>query len=216
MKLYHITDPHNYDFAVASRVGTWDGKKRISPMVIEWEPGSDLIGDFTWPGIGSEIVITERVAHIVNSTGLDGYSLGPVVVKDHAEARVRKLKRKKRVKFPYTGPELFDLSIPKVFLHADPERSSFVELPPEPDGTIIFKTEGGAKLNFNKSTGYEWKITPRTPGKGLYVKKELVEGLLFFRIRQLPGAVFCSDIFKQLAEEHNFTNILFLEYGELF
>ena len=61
LKLWRFSDPDDDRFARASRRGTWDHGHRVSPLVIEWEPDSDVVGDFVWPGLDSDIVVTEKV-----------------------------------------------------------------------------------------------------------------------------------------------------------
>ena len=65
MKLWRFADPFDYHFARAGRVGgTWqEGEYRFrrKAIVIEWEPDSDVVGDFTWPGLDTDVVVTAQV-----------------------------------------------------------------------------------------------------------------------------------------------------------
>ena len=80
MKLWRFSDPRDYQYARASRRGTWEGRppRRVKPLVIEWEPDSNVIGDFTWPGFDSDIVITDRVGAAMKEAGVTGLDLAPV------------------------------------------------------------------------------------------------------------------------------------------
>ena len=74
VKLFHFESPDNQNFAQATRHGTWFPKKakicpectvsrqkRGSPLIIEWDVGSDLIGDFVWPGLNTDLVVVQKV-----------------------------------------------------------------------------------------------------------------------------------------------------------
>ena len=62
-------------FAHFSAVGTWSPSEgccpectgssqvRIEPMLVEWEPSTDIVGDFSWDGpFGYEFIVKEHVA----------------------------------------------------------------------------------------------------------------------------------------------------------
>jgi hypothetical protein len=50
--------------------------------MLEWEPGSDLLGDFIWPGgVGSDVAISERAAVSLGSK-FWGFHLGEVQTVD--------------------------------------------------------------------------------------------------------------------------------------
>lgn len=84
MRVWCFTDPWDGSFAYASHVGTWSepekgrARERTQPLVIEWEPGSDVIGDFTWLQFSPEIVVaTQRVGRALLQR-FRGFELGPV------------------------------------------------------------------------------------------------------------------------------------------
>jgi hypothetical protein len=78
MTLYHCGNPFDDIFARAWRRGTWSPapklgvcpectasrQKRVSPLVLEWQPELLPVGDFTWPGF-DEVVVTERVRNLI-------------------------------------------------------------------------------------------------------------------------------------------------------
>jgi len=55
------------------------------------------------------------------------------------------------------------------------------------------------------------KRHPRGQGQGLFVRPET--GI--FRIIEIPGPIFCSDDVKHLIEQNEFSNVSFLEMGEV-
>ena len=64
--------------------------------------------------------------------------------------------------------------------------------------------------------GLEELHFPRTPGKGLYIADSDVDGSDIFRVDEFPAWIFCKDTTKDFIIAQGFTNINFLEYGELF
>ena len=80
----------DYDvYADASRIGTWSSKpacpkcktprrKRIPPLVIEWNEGSDVMADVTFTGGLEDIVVTGRVRTFIKQHRLSGVQFGAV------------------------------------------------------------------------------------------------------------------------------------------
>lgn len=219
MKIWSLWDPEGDVFARASRMGAWSADdRRIRPLVIEWEPGSDIVGDFTWPGFGDsfgmhgEIVITEQVAKALKENGVRGFELGPVEVKDHSETRVRRLKRKKRVGFPYKGPKLYEVWV-TAWVQPDESLTTFGKGPNAP---LIEGKENVELVEINEAGMEDFEVHhSRVPGKGLFIRHKELKGVGLFRIPQGPAAVLCTDDVKRMIEENGFTNVSFLEDGEV-
>ena len=55
----------------------------------------------------------------------------------------------------------------------------------------------------------------RIPGKGMFIYKSKLENFQVFRVRQFPAKIHCSDQFRNFFIEHNVTNIVFLEVGDV-
>ena len=97
-------------FAQFAHVGTWsDGElcsgcggsseKLIPPLQIEWEPGTENIGDFAWC-YSTCCVVSDAARHFLEQSQFE-CSFEPVeVLKPTEKTRV------KRVPYPYTGPKL--------------------------------------------------------------------------------------------------------------
>ena len=210
--LWRFSDPGDFSFARASRRGTWHGEPqvRIRPLVMEWEAGSDVIGDFTWPGFDSDIVISDRAAQALLQAGIPGFELSNIELVE-TRKNVRALdKGKGTVRLPYSGPVLWDLWVTETAA-LDRERS-----------TITCDHEGGTPQWEVK--GVEWReavwdsqlkmlnkiLHPRVEGQGLFVRT--ARGI--FRVAEFPGWIFCSDDVKTLIENRCFTNVSFLQMGD--
>ena len=57
--------------------------------------------------------------------------------------------------------------------------------------------------------------TPRQPGKGIFVREADLGGADFFEVVEFPSRVLCTDRAKCFIEEQEFTNVTFLEVGDL-
>jgi len=229
MRVWRLTDPADSRFARASRRGSWSptgglcpecgasSQERIQPLILEWESGSDVIGDFTWPGFGSDIASSEQAAKGLKAFG--GFEPGPVeMVQDSTLKRSSGSRRgKPRVWLPYEGPPLYDLWVTQ-HAHLDLERSS-VRLVRE------CKTCGRKQYDLDGIERYEtgWDKQrresfkthiPRRQGLGIYVDADALAGTAIFRTREFPGWILATDVVKELIEKEEFTNVNFLEAGE--
>jgi hypothetical protein len=131
MNFYWLNDPMTPDeYAMFSAIGTWpEGHScpecrtgpaaPIPPLIIEWEPGTALIGDFSW-GVGSNLfAVREQMEHFFSA---NGFSLNyyPIAV-----SKPTTMSKKKRVGFPYTGPTL-KWSLPRKSLPLDEAKSRLI------------------------------------------------------------------------------------------
>jgi hypothetical protein len=212
MKLWRFSDPGDFQYARASRRGSWEGSppRRVTPLVIEWEPDSDVIGDFSWPGFDSDIIVTERVVMTMKEAAITGFELAPVEMVENSE-RAKRTSRRTRVKLPYVGPRIWELWVTE-WAQLDRERSALT----------VTQIRGAERY---EASGVEYqeavwdpqrmalfkKRHPRLHGQGLYVRA----GTAVFRIPEFPAWVFCTDDVKKLIERHRFTNVSFLEMGDV-
>jgi len=89
-------------------------EERISPLVIEWEPGSDLIADFTFLMILEVVLIKDPVREFLKMKGFTGFEFGPVTMIQNPKLKkpLRPNRRStRRVWLPYEGPPLSELKI---------------------------------------------------------------------------------------------------------
>ena len=214
MKLWRFSDPSDFRYARASRRGTWEGSpsRRVRPLVIEWEPDSDIVGDFTWPGFDTDVIVTDRVGRALKEAGTTGFEMAPVEMVENSEASKRRSK-KPRVKLPYTGPQLWDLWVTD-WAKLDHERSTVTLVEKQPDGTEQYEVSGVERREANWDQERMELVRekyPRTEGQGLFVRTDTA----IFRLAEFPGWIFCTDEVKQLIESNDFTNVSFLEMGEV-
>jgi len=124
--IYLLDDPAKpAEFARFSSVGTWTDDRvcgvcgeptarLIEPLLIEWDEGTDRIGDFSWGGY--HCVVLDAVRSFLESQAFE-VTFGNVRVVQPTERATHP-----RVQFPYHGPELFWLT-PIARLKLDEERS---------------------------------------------------------------------------------------------
>jgi hypothetical protein len=187
-------------------------------MVIEWEAGSEIVGDFTWVGFGAEAFVTEAVLEAL-SERLSGFEPGPVEMFEEPDLD-RAKETKPRVWLPYEGPRLFELLITD-WVHLDGGRSSIRPSAPKCStcGSEAFHVEGVERRDSRWDKGRKELVRihrPRLPGQGIYIAEHDLGGTSIFRIYEQPGAVFCTDRVRDFVSERGFSNVSFLERGETF
>jgi hypothetical protein len=216
MKLWMLKDPNNYNFAQAARIGSWsesDGlcsecgstsQVRIQPLIIEWEAGSDEIGDFTWVGFGSDIIVKYSVLNSLD--GIRGFEPGLVrMVENPSLHRPKNTRREKpRVRMPYLGPPLSELWITS-YVNIDLEKSNVRK-------EHVCGTCGRIQFIFD---GFDRKDSKKQHYKGISIHKGLLNGNEIFRTHEFPSWVLCTDYFKSIVEMMSFCNVSFTEIGEL-
>lgn len=232
MKLYRFHNPQDYRFAEAGVRGTWYPEpspglcpqcgasqlKRIPPLIIEWLPGSDKIGDFVWPG--REIVVSQQVREVLEEQ-FEGFEFKPVEMWQNLALRrpqqVNK-RTKPRIWLPYVGPPLCDLWI-TTWVHLDTEQSSIQLIKAcEVCGYKEYEVKGVEikKSQWNSTKNDLDKIhIPRVEGKGIYIPDNDLQGADVFRVFEVPAWVFCSEKVKSTIEAKEFNNISFLEVGDI-
>ena len=178
-----------------------------------WQPGSDEVGDFTWPGFDSEVVVTGKVLEILNQ--FQGFEPGPVKIVEDANAP----KRTKRVRLPYTGPPLFELLV-TARISMDWQRSS-AELENEcaECGAVRWELSGVERWesHFDQDLKRLVRVKmDRVPGAGICVNETDLGVVSIFRVVEFPGWVLCTDRVLEVVEEAGFSNVSFLEVGETF
>lgn len=225
MKIWVFSDPADYKtYARATRLDMWsdlqiDSEGRIEPLVMEWEADSDCIGDFTWPSLDKDIVVTEQVGDALKER-FCGFSLGQVeMVQNVSMKKIRSeiKKGKRRVVLPYKGPKLINLFVKK-WVSFDFKKSSFTASSGG-TGEEIYNVYGVEKVEvkYDKTKNKTiYTRTPRISGKGIFINFSDLNGADIFRIKQLPASIFCSDVVKKFVEKEKFSNVQFLEMGDIY
>ena len=214
MRLWRFTDPHMHEYARASRRGTWAGQpqRRVRPLVIEWEPDSDNIADFTWVGFDSDIVVTDRVGQALQSAAVSGFELSEVQMVANSEAAKRRT-RKPVVSLPYVGPKLWDLWVTGAG-ELDRGRSTVQSTKKSENGEEHLEPLGVERRKSVWDKDKRNLVTThqtRMPGKGLFATT--AAGI--FHIPEFPAWIFCTDATKAFIESQKFTNVGFLEMGDV-
>jgi hypothetical protein len=188
------------------------------PLVFEWDPGSDVIGDFTWPD-GTRVAVKRHVFEALASK-FSGIHAEPVeMVQDPKLKRPKRPNKrtKTRVWLPYTGPELVELwpdrSVPYL-----PETTTEVSRQCKKCGNEPIQLSG-IELKWHDYDATERKLvparTPRTPGRGVFVSASEVGSTPIFRLPKVPGPILCTDEVRSFIEREGFTNVEFREYGDV-
>lgn len=215
MKLWRFTEPIDHRFARAVRAGgTWqpgEYELRNRNLRIEWLSGSDVVGDFTWPGLDTDLVVTDRVRDFLRVAGVPGVELRAVEVQESSKRGSRRSTNPKG-RWPYYGQALHDFWI-TAWIAMDRERSTFTE---------VVRDSGARHLELIGAETREdtWDpqqgmlvpfVQPRVEGRGLFVPH--LSGV--FRVKEFPAWMFCTDDVKAQIEQYGFTNVSFLEMGDV-
>jgi len=230
MKLFRFHDPLDYRFAQAARLGTWyphpspgvcpecgaSQQRRVPPLIIEWSPGSSIVGDFVWPG--GEVVVSQRVRDALEGR-FSSLKFEPVKMWQEPKLKppLRITKRTKpRVWLPYRGPPLYELDA-TVSVHPDFERSTVcLAKACSTCGREVYDVRGveEQKSRWDPIRKSLVKVSiPRQLDKGIYVHKEDLHGAGIFRMFEIPTWILCIEEAKAFIEGLGFTNVSFLEVG---
>jgi hypothetical protein len=187
------------------------------PLILEWEPGSDKIGDFVWPG-GGRVVVTQTAFALLASV-VPHLQEGPVeMIQDPKLKRPRQSGRSKpRVWLPYAGPPLFEL-LATTKVPILPSTTTKVTERCQACGAELLQLVGveekGQRWNLQQQ-----KLVPfrrkRIAGKGLFLARSAVGKHPIFRAEPFPSGIMCTDEFRDLVLANDLTDIDFLEFGTL-
>lgn len=224
--LWRFSDPVDHRFAAAGRRGSWtksegvcpecgDSRQlRVQPLIMVWEPGSDLVGDFVWPL--NTVVVTDQVLQVLQEH-FSGFEAGPVEMIEDTGKRPKR--GKPQVRLPYEGPPLHELWV-TASVHLDRERSN-VEFERQCGtcGREFWNVFGVERWDshFDRDCGHLVRTkTERLPNQGIFVSDADLQGADIFRVAELPAWVFCTDAVRQLIEKEGFSNCSFLEMGDTY
>lgn len=178
-----------------------------------WEPGSDEVGDFTWPGFGSEVVVSE---HVLGSLrGFSGFEAGPVEFIDEPDAS----KKGRRVALPYSGPPLFELWVTATVGMDQGRSSAELEDVCVECGAQRWQLYGVERWDSHFDQELKQLVrfkSDRLPNAGVYVEEAGLGGANIFRVKEFPGWIFCTDRVREVIENEGFSNVSFLGMGETF
>jgi hypothetical protein len=169
----------------------------ISPVVIQWEPGSDLVADFTWPvGLG-EIIVTQRVRDYLDESTVTSVTFRPVEMTEDPKAKRSSRKRRRaepQVQLPYEGPPLWHLQVTS-------------------EAKLDLKASQRTLFQKCAACGREiWDAPRRAPQ---VVMRSSWDGAEFFRIREVGEVIFVVERVRDLLQSRDFTNVRLTERGRI-
>lgn len=168
------------------------------PLEVVWDRGSDVVEDFVF-GYGFVFAKESVGAEVAGTFG--GISLHEL------EMLPDELGGKPRVALPYQGPPLCELV---------PTRQ--VELLPR--STVEIEEQCGqcGRVTYKRFLGLERRSgrlhTPRKPEHGLFFDSVELSGVHIFQPRN-TGLFLCDETVKEFVTTQGYSNVEFLQVGEL-
>ncbi len=205
-------------YGVCSKCGSAPPEEQVPGVTIELLLDTRELGDFCWEEDDPYPLVTKRVMRDLGRfTGLEFHAAR--VVRGKLSARDAKdYKRRKR--WRYEGPPLYQLWPTRV-VPIDMERSSIrVELCSR-CGRQTWVVEGVEwhSSRYDRTTGCLVPVrTPRTPGKGLFIRRRDLGEVDIFRLQRevVPSGCFCTDRFKEFIEQRAYAAAPdFWEFGDV-
>lgn len=212
-------------YARASWDGAWSGTKcpecgrnsvglggRVPPLRLEWLEGSDVVGDFVWAGLAWNLVTPASVSKKLAAIVRPAFRRGLI---EHVAGPPPKLGQ--RIPTPDDTAELEELWIDTI-VPIDRERSA-VQCQ-----TCTTCGEDDCKLTGTETwdSTFDWTVEdlvytriPRARGGGIVIDAAALGDTNLFRVREARLAILCTDRLRDLILDGGFTNIDFLEYGEV-
>lgn len=229
MRIWRLASTDDHLFAEAGCRGTWtqgeglckectaSSHQRVQPLIVAWEPGSNVVGDFTLTGFASDVMIAATAAEILDQA-TTGFELGPVEMIDDPPSR-KPRRGRPFVALPYEGPRVHDLWI-TTLVDVDRDRST-VELERRcstcgTESWVVSGIEHWENAWDGERKELIRTLLERVPGAGLWIRESELKGAGIFRVRQFPAWALCTDPVRELIERHNLTNVAFLEIGDTY
>jgi len=169
----------------------WHWQACVPPLLVQWEPSSDVIGDLSWDGpFGHIFLVKERVADWLRDNRFECEFYDVKYVPPE-----KKPKRTKCVPYPYEGP---------VLLWGNCE--TWVDLDMEASGVELTES--------CKVCGY---IDYTFRYEGITIRRKDWHGEKMFRITTNGPAehTFVTEEGRRMIEEAGFSNISFTHAGEI-
>lgn len=187
-----------------------------SPLVFEWEPGSDQIGDFAWPS-GSRVAVREPVMELLIAKKFAVKAGAIEMIQDPKLKQPKNPRRAKpRVWLPYTGPQLVELVVEHA-VHILPETTTVVARQCALCGRErrhLVGAEVKQHLWSKESRTLLPLVKSRVSEQGIFVSSADVGASGFFTTYEFDF-ILCTDEAKAALEEAKFTNLDFWEYGDV-
>ena len=202
MDIYLLTcGRHPERFADFAVVGTWKAGRYcetctyphshiVSPLTVEWEPGSNQIADVHWDSCYT-FVVTDRVRRLLVGSGLK-LKYGTV---KHVRNSERIGKRTPHVKIPYRGPTLYW---------------------PTPQALVPLN-EKLSRVRIEESCPDCGWVSKTFKSRGIVIDRQDFGGQHVFRIVQNEpsGATFVTEKGKRILEKLTLQNLGFARAGRI-
>jgi len=201
MKVFEIVIPDDVNFAslrmVDNDLDISDATQNVEYMWEDWDTENNIIQDFVpaYFGIVGKKKILERLTKKNR-----GATLLDVVIKPNP----KELKAKNVSRLKWLPQDYPDLSVLKIEKEVSILPQSSVEF--DEDG-YIEEVKGISEVIGNQ-------IIPRQKGKGFFFEQKKVEKFAFFK-PQNTNYPLCTESVKRFCESENYSNILFLEVGNI-
>lgn len=187
------------------------------PLVIEWLPGSNVVGDFSWPGCGRAIIKKRISDDMLKRFSMLELREIEMIQDHHLRVPKNKSKAKQRVWLPYDGEPLVEL-VPLCCFPESPRTTNRVAFRCDVCGRETTQLEG-FELKEHRWDQIKQDLVPymkpREAGRGLFISRNFVKDCPIFRVESFLSSIFCLNEFKNFIEDQGYTNIDFLEYGEV-
>lgn len=198
MKIYLLVDhPRHYQFAYFGHLGTWVDDDEdceqcelstsllTEPILVEWEPGNDVIGDIAW--CSYTFIVVSRVRDFLVARNFEcGFGRTEVVPPE-------KPRKRGIVPWPYTGPEFHWV-----------RDQVYVPLNQDASGVTLEE-----KCDVCGRKDYTFRMD------GIVIDRSAWDGQKMFEIEQFKpsGATFITEAALEEILGQEFTNFHYLEAG---
>lgn len=175
-------------------------------LEVEWDDGSETIGDFTF--IIGPVVLKETIADELLAV-FSGFRKGEIRMPHHPNLEKPKhIRRKvKRVWLPYEGPPICFMDV-----------TAQVDFAVGSTVTVASECTECASVIYKSFEGIESKDgavhSPRILGKGFVFENSSLADADVFRPRH-TGLTLCTDRVRDFIESRGYRNIEFLEVGDI-
>lgn len=193
-------------------------RERAPGIEVAWVPGSDKVGDFVWDISFCCPLVQQRVFDALREkfVGIEAWPIEMVQTKTKPKRMTKRTKP--RVWLPYEGPPLVELRATTV-VPVNWERSTIrIERACDHCGYVSYRVEGVERhrSRFDKSKMELISIHDRRrTGEGVFINSTDLGALDFFYIKEWTGEILCTDEAKAFMEERGYTNVRFLEAGDV-
>jgi hypothetical protein len=189
-----------------------------APLVLEWEAGSDKIGDFVWPG-GGRVALTKTAFDQLAASSL-AVQAGPIEMIQDPKLRkpTRKGKGKPRVWLPYGGPPLVELVVQESVSFL-PKTTTKIRNRCKVCGAEALDLDGveekGTRWDPKRQDLVRYR-KPRVAGKGIFISAAALGERSIFRIAEpFSSGIYCTDNVREFITTRQFSNVDFLDFGDI-